>query len=744
MAKYIGYITDESYDASDRHQSYGARCPYFRRTFSVNKPVKRVTLKVAAYGIFRAYINGKLVSEEVFASGWSDYHYTVYYRLYDVTALVREGVNAFGAIVGDGWYASNLSDVGRFVFGGYPLKLRYEADVTYEDGTHEKYKADGTEKASVGAYMACDNQNGMIIDAREDCGDFSAPDFDDSEWSPVEVFEGLKPCKANFEPIMPHEPFLGTVLFRDGNRIVYDFKQNFAGVVRARFKGKSGDKIVFRHGELASENGVYTDNLRTAQATDTFILSGKGEEEFYPVFTYHGFRYAELTFSEGVEILSVEGVPFYSDCRETSSFECANPVVNQLYKNILWGQRSNFFSVPTDCPQRDERLGWTGDAQLFCDTAAYNADVERFYEKFLADAEDSMLDGKPDIPVVLPYLFDYVPYDKLHIGYPGWSDCVITIAYRLYLVYGNKAVLLEHLPLMKKHIAYMLSLSDDYIPVRNYCHGDWLSIGETTDKTVYSALYFAYATELLAKICQIVGDSDEGYYIDLCYNIRRAFKKKFVDENGKIYSDTQCAYILAYAFGVLSATDVKEHLKRKFEQTNFHLTTGFHGTKFSLNVLCELGLKEIAYKLVTNTDYPSWGYSIVNGATTVWERWNGYEKGNLHVDKMNSFNHFVFGSVGYWFFEGMLGFSPTEEGAGFHKVRVRPYLDRTIGWARGSYESKNGRISAAYRYDNAGFFRYTITAPETVVLDFDFETEVLESAEEAIEGFKTYTFRLKA
>ena len=744
MAKYIGYITDPNYDDSNCKQSNGARCPYFRRTFFVNKPVKRVTVNVAAYGIFRAYINGTLVSEEVFASGWSDYHYTVYYRMYDVTTLVKEGVNAFGAIVGDGWYASNLSDVGRFVFGGYPLKLRYEVDVTYEDGTHEKYKADGTEKASVGAYMACDNQNGMIIDAREDCGDFSAPDFDDSKWSPVEVYEGLKPRKANFEPIMPHEPLCATVCARNGNTVTYDFKQNFAGVVRAKFKGKSGDKIVFRHGELMIGDGVYVDNLRSAEATDTFILSGKGEEAFYPVFTYHGFRYAELTLSEGVEILSIEGVPFYSDCKETSTFECANPIVNQLYKNILWGQRSNFFSVPTDCPQRDERLGWTGDAQLFLDTAAYNMDVKRFYAKFLADAEDTMLDGKPDIPVVLPYLFDYVPYDKLHIGYPGWSDCVITIAYRLYLVYGNKSILLEHLPLMKKHIEYMLTLCDDYIPTRNYCHGDWLSVGETTDKTVYSTLYLAYATDLLAKICRIVGDSEEWYYIDLCLKIRRAFKEKFVGNDGRIESDTQCAYILAYAFGVLSATDVKEHLKRKFEQFDGHLVTGFHGTKFSLHVLCELGLKEIAYKLVTNTSYPSWGYSIVNGATTIWERWNGYEEGNLHVDKMNSFNHFVFGSIGHWFFEGMLGFSPTEEGAGFQKIRVRPYLDKQIGWAKGSYESESGKISAAYRYDEEGFFRYTITLPETVTANFDFETEVLESSEQAGDGFKTYDFRLKA
>lgn len=743
MAKYIGYITDKTYDDSIRKQEYGARAPYLRRVFDVVKPIKRAVLYASAYGIFEVYVNGKRVSDEVYAAGWSDYHYKVYYRSYNVTEFIRQGKNALGAILGDGWYASNLSDVGRFVFGGYPLKFRYEIELLYEDGERERITINGQEKGGVGAILQNDNQNGIVIDEREDCGDFSSPDYDDSKWQPVTVYEGLKPHKASFEPIRPHTPLSGKVIVENQDSIVFDFGQNFAGVLRAKFKGKSGDTIVFKYGELMDGDHVYVENLRTALATDTFILSGTGSGEFYPTFTYHGFRYAEIFIPKGVEIISIEGVPLYSDLKETGKFICSNEQINKLYNNVFWAQKSNFFSVPTDCPQRDERLGWIGDAQLFFDMASYNMDCNAFYAKYLDDIEDSMKDGKPDIPVVLPYLFDYVPYDKLHVGYPGWSDGVIIMPYCHYLKYGSRSVLIEHLPLMKQHVKYMLNFSNDFVISAPNCHGDWLSVYEVTDKDVYSTLYFGYAVNLLAKICRILGDSDEDYYVDLFMRVKKAFKDKFVnEETGVIKSDTECSYILAYAFEMLSAKDVKKHLIRKFNEYGNKLVAGFHGAKFALDVLAKVGLKDLAYTLLLNDEYPSWGYSIKNGATTIWERWDGVKDGGKHKDAMNSFNHFVFGSAIYWLYEGVLGISPTEDGAGFKKIKVRPYFDERIQSASGSYESVSGLISVEFKYTQNGI-EYVIKLCNEITPVFDFENAIISQEKTADEQYATYKFILQ-
>jgi alpha-L-rhamnosidase len=295
---------------------------------------------------------------------------------------------------------------------------------------------------------------------------------------------------------------------------------------------------------------------------------------------------------------------------------------------------------------------------------------------------------------------------------------------------------------MKKHIEYMLTLCDGLIPTRCLCHGDWLSVYETTDKRVYSTLYLAHAANILSKICRIVGDRDEGYYIDLFLRVKRAFKEAFVDEDGKIESDTQCCYILALAFGVLSDDDVREHLRRKFLQYGNKLTAGFHGAKYALEALCKAGLQDIAYTVITNTEYPSWGYSIENGATTIWERWDGYKKDGMHKDPMNSFNHFVFGSAGYWLFEGMLGITPEEDGAGFKKITVRPYLDKRIATGQGAYDSPNGLISVSFAYGGGGF-DYTIALPKAMQVKFDFVQEVESIVEETDGKTKTYRVRLK-
>lgn len=742
MATWIGYVTDKNYDLENRFQDYGSPSPYIRRRFVVNKPVKKALFKISALGIYKAYLNGNSVSSEVFGPGWTDYHYSIFYSTYDVTEHILQGENALGAVLGDGWFASNLSDVGKFVFGTYPLKLWYELTVRYTDGTFDIIKPDGSEVASTGEVRASDNQNGQIIDKRYDIGNFTLPSYDCSAFKPVLMYEFMRPKKAVVEPIVPHEPLKAELISECENKATFDFKQNFSGVVRATFSGKSGDEIVIRHAEIMLNGKVFTDNLRSAKATDRFILSGNGEEEFYPEFTYHGFRYAEITYPKGVKIIKVEGVPFYSDLEVTGGFECENPILTQFYKNVVWGQKSNFMSIPTDCPQRDERLGWTGDAQLFSDVAMYNMNCYNFFIKYMRDMKDSMIDGKGTVPVVLPYLFDYVPYDKLHIGYAGWSECCILIPYKHYLMYGDKSILAETLPIMKQHIKFMLNASDDYIPVRCLAHGDWLNLDDVTDKVVFTTMYFAYSAYILSKVCRLLGDGDEWYYIDLFMRIKKAFREKFVDDDGKIKSDTQCCYILAISFGLMNVNEVREHLRRKFKERDDHLVTGFTGTKFALDALCKAGLVDVAYKLLTNTDMPSWGYHVKCGATTVWERWDGFKDGGTHADAMNSFNHFVFGSAAYWLFEGMLGIMPVIEEPAFKKVRVRPYLHQSIGSAKTFYNSVNGRFDANYKFTDSGI-EYSLIAPNDCTVEFDFANEVLSSTIEQQGERKLYKFLLK-
>lgn len=742
MANWVGYITDKNYDCENRFQAFGAPSPYIRRTFLINKPIKRALFKLSSLGIFQAYVNGKSVSEEVFSPGWTDYHYSITYSTYDVTEHLVQGKNALGAVLGDGWYASNLSDVGKFVFGAYPLKLWYELTLRYTDGTTEIVKPDGCEVASTGEVRASDNQNGQIIDKRYDIGNFTLPDFDDSKFEAVELFEFMRPKKAVVEPIMPHEPLKGEIIIKENNRIVIDFKQNFAGVVRAKFSGNCGDEIKFRHAEMMSGDQLFTDNLRTAKAVDTLILSGKGEEDFYPTFTYHGFRYAEITMPESVNLISFEGVPFYSDLQITGGFECSNNIVDKFYKNVVWGQKSNFMSIPTDCPQRDERLGWTGDAQLFMDVACYNMNCANFFLKYMRDMNDSLLDGKGTVPVVLPYLFDYVPYDKLHIGYTGWSECCILMPYKHYLMYGERSILSETLPAMKQHIEYMLSVCDNYIPVGCLAHGDWLNYNDVTDKTVFSTMYFAYSVFILSRVCRILGDSDEWLYMDLFMRIKKAFRENFVYEDNKIKSDTQCCYILALISGLMNENEVKDNLERKFRERDYHLVTGFHGTKFALEALCRVGLIDIAYKILTNTDLPSWGYHIKNGATTIWERWDGYKEGETHLDRMNSFNHFVFGSAAYWLFEGMMGVKPVLDNPAFKEVVVRPYLNEKIESAKTYYESVNGRFDCEYKFVN-DVIKYTLDAPLSCKVNFEFVNQIISSTEKIEGDRKTYEFLLK-
>lgn len=747
-AFWINYETGEPKGALDR---YGNPAPYFRKAFSLKEKPKKAVLRLGAMGVVKAYINGEAAADDYMTPGFADYRKRLPIYEFDVTD--RLGVNnAIGLVAGDGWavgymgndmYRNNWCD---------RIFVMAELIVEYADGTKEKICTDDNWLVSTGEILRTDNYMGEFIDHRLDLGDFSAPDYDDSAWKTVAAitmedrFQSDK-SKRNYDQYvdrdcalyrfnfnrkaeLARQPFV-TVKHRlspinsykdkNGNT-VYDFGQNMVGVVSARVTAKSGTRLTFRYGEMLRADGtVYTENLRRAEATDVYISAGGEKEKFRPLFTFHGFRYMEVATDGEAKIEDVTGEVMYTDLKKTGEFTCSDEVVNKLYQNVVWGQRGNFLSVPTDCPQRDERLGWTGDAQIFVGSAMFNMDCKAFYEKYACDLRDSQY-GNGAVGGVAPHVphFDYTEEgDRLAAG---WADAITVIPYEHYVTYGDKRILTDNIGAMKAFVRFCRDTSDGLIRPEADNFGDWLNVGSETDKSVLNTLYFAYSASLTARACRIIGDCDEAEFAALYEDIRRAFRSAFVEADGTIKSDTQTAYLLAYAFGIATEDEIKSHLVRKIHEANDHLATGFLGVKFLLPVLCEIGESELCYKILTNRTYPGWGYSVVNGATTIWERWNSYTTEHGFGDvRMNSFNHYSFGSCCEWMFKYCLGISPVESDPGFRKVLVRPFVDFSgkLTSASGSYECAYGKIAVKWTVTGRTA-RYEIAIPAGVTPIYDF------------------------
>ncbi|MBO5746593.1 MAG: family 78 glycoside hydrolase catalytic domain [Clostridia bacterium] len=734
-ADWITYKTGEYKSADDK---YGNPSPYFRKTFCVEKPVKKATLSVAALGVFKAYLNGQAVAEDYLSPGWVDYRKKLPVIEYDITDRVGDK-NAVSIVLGDGWAVGHLGSTYAFKRNGYSdrIELMAVVDIEYTDGTREVINTDDSWKATIGAIRRSDIYMGEYIDSRCDLGDFSAVDYDDSKWDNAEkrVFKfsrNILLYKTDVPLTVVKHRLTPELVSTDGV-LVYDFKQNFAGVVSCDIKGEPDTVVTFCYGEMMVDGKVYRDNLRKAEATDTFVLGDKGVYHFRPLFTYHGFRYMEVSVDGNAQVFDVVGESMYSDLKATGDFSCSDEVVNRVFKNALWSQRDNFINLPTDCPQRDERLGWVGDSQIFCQSAMYNMDCRLFYKKHLADIRDAQL-GNGAVPAVAPVppvgFNAYTGYDAP----AGWSEAIAVIPMTLYKMYGDEQVIRENLPNAKRLLDYYIADSDGFLRDGLHGYGDWLSVGEVTDKGVVTNLYFAYMAKLTAEMCRIIGDTEAPRYDRLFECVSSAFKEKYVDGDGKIFSDTQSSYILAYSFGLLSANEVKSHIVRKFQESKGFLTTGFLGVKYLLPTLCELGLDDLAYGLLVNREYPGWGYSVVNGATTIWERWNSYTReGGISKEGMNSFNHYSLGSCVEWMYEYALGIRP--DAPGFKRAVMKPYFDRRlrITEAQGFYDTDFGRISVRWEYDKK-HWRYEVEIPKEIEAEVEFLNA--ETVEEYHEGTK--------
>ncbi|MBQ8407284.1 MAG: family 78 glycoside hydrolase catalytic domain [Clostridia bacterium] len=745
-SKWITYTTGEYKSADDK---YGNPAPYFRKTFSLSGELKKATLLASALGIFKIYLNGKAIAEDYLSPGWVDYSKKLPFMRYDVTGLVTEN-NAVGAVLADGWAVGHVGSNYTFKRNNYSDRIEFTAviQLEYTDGRVEEIPTDGTWKAAKGEILRSDIYMGEYVDHRLSLGNFSAFDYDDSAWDPAEetVFKFSRNIyleEVTIPPVVVKHTFTPKLIAQEGNQYIFDVTQNIAGVLRCVFKGSAGSKVTLRHGELFVDGKVYTENLRKAEATDTYILSGEGEEIFRPIFTFHGFQFAEITLEGDVQLLDLTAEAMYTDLRATGEFSCSDEVVTKVYQNALWGQRDNFLNVPTDCPQRDERLGWTGDAQIFCQSAMWNMDCKTFYEKYMADVRDAQL-GNGAVPAVapLPHVgsYDYCGHEVS----AGWAEAVGEIPYAHYRMYGDIKIVRDNLFALKRLLDYYETESPDGIRISKGAYGDWLSLGTPTDVSVVSTLYYARAAWLAGELCHLVNDFEEARYKALYEKVKRAFRERFLDAEGRILSDTQSAYVIAYAFGVISLEETRAHLVRKFEETEGKLTTGFLAIKYLLPTLCDIGRSDIAYSVLTRREFPGWGYSVMNGATTIWERWDSYTEKNGIRKGMNSFNHYSFGSCTEWMYEYCLGIRPDIAGAGVKKVTFAPVFDRTgkITHAEGYYDSDFGRIEASWKKCGE-HYEYLVTVPHEIERTFVFEGATLSEEKQEVGERCRYRFVLE-
>jgi alpha-L-rhamnosidase len=718
-----------------------APVPLLRRPFRVERPVAKARLYCTALGLYRIELNGRRIGDAELSPGWTDYRKRVRVQVYDLGSQLLEGENVLGAWLGDGWYCGFAGLSEREGYGDRP-KLLAQLEVELDDGSTLRVVTDRGFRFGRSPILESDLFMGEVYDARQEQRGFSTPGFDDSGWQPVEEFEEpeialdwspVPPIRATerLAPVAPPVERRGDL---GGRRLIYDLGQNLVGRVRLRVRGRPGATVTLRHAEALDGKGeLYTENLREARQTDRYTLRGDPEGELYePSFTFHGFRYVELSGRIRAEdVMELSAVVLHSDLRPTGAFACSDPRIERLQRNIVWSQRGNFLDVPTDCPQRNERLGWTGDAQVFAKTAAFNLEVAPFLAKWLVDLSDAQAaDGR--VPPVAPV----VPNSPLlrMDGGPAWADAIVICPWTLYRCYGDLRVLEERYPNM---VAFVGDLerrfpqgirSDPALdPWGGF--GDWLAhdnrgygdprLGGTPRELIGTA-FFAHSAGLLSAIARALGrEHDAARHADLAARVRRAFRERFVTAQGRVAGETQTGYVLALQFDLLQGEERKtagEALVRDLEARGDRLSTGFVGTPYLLHVLTAIGRLDLAYRLLFQTRWPSWLYPVTQGATTIWERWDGWtEERGFQDPAMNSFNHYAYGSVGEWLYETVAGLAldpdPRPERNAYRWLRIRPRPPQGEGFpeppllthASARLDTMHGRSESAWRIEGARF-----------------------------------------
>ena len=732
--------------------------PIMRKNVNVGKEVKRARLYATARGAYWFYINGQRVGDGYLNPGWTDFRHRIMYNTYDVTQMLRQGNNALGIELGHGWFCDDFGWAGA-MWGdqyGYKPSALAMIKVEYTDGTNETFVTDNTWKVYNGGPLYVNNlYHGVIYDAQREVDGWKEPGFNDAAWEKVAI---LPPPPASTEiqgyvglEIKNNITLTAKKMTRIGNRFIYDMGQNFAGVPRLKnMKGRKGQTITIHFAEMLypetvpenprapltrehyerNKGQMYMDNYRSAISTDYYTFRGAPEgETFEPPFTQHGYRYVSIDgLDEPLPLEDVEGIVLESVGEQISRYETSNADINQLFSNIVWGQRGNFLAVPTDCPQRDERLGWTGDANVFCRTSTYNMMTGPFFNRWFYTLRDQKSDNG-DVGGYYPSLGgtkEGAPRSGFERGC-GWSDVTITVPWEMYQQYGDLGFVERHYGAMKDYMKFLESQAKDYIYPDAFYWGDWLA-PMPTNISMLSTAYFGYDAKLMREMAKALGKTDDAVYYDKLYrNISRAFCNYFFDSEGYTIEgnhegtprmDTQTSYLLPLAFLELPE-DLQQkavkHLLEAIERSNYHLQTGFLGTPLLCNVLSNFGHNDIAYKLYTQTEYPSWLFPVKQGATTMWERWNSYTiKEGFGEVSMNSFNHYAYGAIEEWIMSHNLGIQRDENRPGYKHILMQPKIDDTFSFVKGGFRSVYGDIASAWEIKPSGTeIEFTIPANTT-------------------------------
>lgn len=761
---FVSY-KDTSPFHKERNQLHLPPARYYRSTFTPRKKIVRAIAYASALGIYELQVNGRRVGDAYFAPGWTDYRKRIYYNTYDLTPFLSAGKNAIGAMVADGWYAGYLGygklvgygpdQTGRNIYGKTPA-LMVETHLFYDDGSHEVIGTDATWKTSTGPELEADFLMGETYDARKEMPGWATASFDDSKWenaifakengSHIQPFSDafIKNENREFGFIRPpvfeaypaqavrvtQELAAKTVKQVKPGTWIFDMGQNFAGNVRLKVKAEAGKNFVLRFAEMLHPDGsIMTENLRQARATDTYIAKGDPEgERWTPRFTSHGFRYVEITgFAEKPPLDTVTGLVLHTDTPLASSFECSDPVVNKVFQNAVWTQRGNWIELPTDCPQRDERLGWTGDAQIYAASAAIHADVAAFFRKWLRELNEAVT-KEGYYPSYAPYCFGH---GKAIHG-TAWSDAGIIVPHAIWKATGDPGYFKDHWKTMTRFMEARKAHNPD-LTAKDFGApwGDWLNLNDPTPPPYVELAYFAKASGMMQEMAMAQNLPEEaGKYTRWLETLRQNFRSQFLQPDGTIQPESQTAYVLALDCGLL--TDAGERkvagdrlaslLRSKSGGNNTGMTTGFLGTKPLLPVLTATGNHDLALTLMQSRNYPSWGYEVANGATTIWERWNSYTKehgfggedGKMNAS-MNSFSHYAFGAVTEWMFTDLAGIAPAE--AGYAKIRLHPHFPvgskgaEPITWTKAHHDSPHGRISIHWKHQADDSLLYEATIP---------------------------------
>lgn len=700
-------------------------CPFLRRDFYVRSAVTSARLYVTALGVYEVQLNGSRVGDHVLAPGWTSYQQRLRYQTFDVTSLLQEGPNAIGAILGDGWYRGRLGfDGGRRNIYGERLALLAQLEITYANGATERVVTDETWSASRGPILASDMYDGETYDARLELPDWSSAGYDDRDWGSVQALDRdlttlVAPCGPPIRRTELLEPL--SITISPSGRTVVDFGQNLVGRLRITVQGQAGQTVTLRHAEIVENGELCVSPLRTALATDNYTLRSDGLETWEPRFTFHGFRYAEVDGWPGpLQQGDICVVVCHSDLERTGWFECSDPLINRLHENAVWSMRGNFLDVPTDCPQRDERLGWTGDILAFAPTACFLFDCNGFLTSWLADlAAEQTTEGV--VPFVVPNILPMRPLPAA-----AWGDAAVFVPWVLYQRYGDTGILTAQYKSMRAWVDLLTRIAGEKrLWNKGFQFGDWLDPSAPADKPgagptnpyVVATAYYARSAELLGQIAEVLGRAeDAARYLQLATEVRDAFDAEYITPAGRVLSDSATAYTLALQFGLLPDAAQRRRagvlLAALVRNNGYHVSTGFVGTPLICDALCSAGEYDTAFHLLKQQSCPSWLYPVTMGATTIWERWDSLRSdGSVNPNQMTSFNHYALGAVADWLHRTVAGLAPAAPG--YSRIDIQPHQGGGLTSARARHITPYGLAESRWAIEGEQIEVVAVVPPNT-------------------------------